>query len=57
MFVVEGVRIRGDSYRRVYSDYKIAKFEYEAIALVSNYTVLSDQCNGLYKELYLYIKQ
>lgn len=57
MFVAEGVKLRGDTFKRTYADYKIARFEYEALTLVSSYVVLSDQTNRRYKELYLYVKK
>lgn len=57
MYVVEGKKLKGNSFRWTYkdADINIAKFEYDVTQLVSSYVVLAEEKEGLYNQLDVYI--
>ena len=58
MFTITGKKLKGNEYKKTFTDseYKVAKFEYECLQLVSEYVVLGEVKNDRYKQLCLYYK-
>lgn len=56
MYVVQGQKLRGNSFKWYYEDLNIAKFEYDITKCVSSFIVLSKEDCGLYEQLDLYVR-
>jgi hypothetical protein len=51
MFVVEGQKLKGNSFKWTYTDEKVARFEYSISCCVCSYIVLAEESNGEYNQL------
>ena len=55
MFVVEGMKLKGNSFKWTYTNKDVAVFEYGITQCVSAYIVLAEEKEGLYNQLDIYI--
>jgi hypothetical protein len=57
MFVVEGQKLKGNSFKWTYKDVEenVARFEYSISQVVCSYIVLAEESEGLYNQLDIYI--
>ena len=56
MFVVEGQKLKGNSFKWTYTNEAVARFEYGISQIVCAYIVLAEELNGEYNQLDLYYK-
>lgn len=56
MYVIQGVKIKGNEFKWYYNDLNIARFEFDITKCVSQYMVLSKEDCGLYEQLDLYYR-
>ena len=57
MYTVEGMKLKGNSFKWTYTDINVAQFEYNVTQLVSLYVVLAEEKEGLYNQLDVYYKK
>lgn len=55
MFVVEGMKLKGNSFKWTYTNEAVARFEYGISQIVCAYIVLAEEKEGLYNQLDIYI--
>ena len=55
MFVVEGQKLRGNTFKWTYENKNVAMFEYDISKVVCSYIVLAEEKEGLYNQLDIYI--
>ena len=56
MYVVEGQKLKGNSFKWTYTDINVAQFEYNVTKIVSAYVVLAEENEGLYNQLDIYVR-
>ena len=56
MYVVQGQKLKGNSFKWYYEDLNIAKFEFLITKCVSSFIVISKENEGLYEQLDLYVR-
>lgn len=56
MYVVEGLKLRGNSFKWTYTNKNVAEFEFSISQAVCAYIVLAEEKEGLYNQLDIYIK-
>lgn len=56
VYVIQGVKIKGNEFKWYYNDLNIARFEFDITKCVSQYMVLSKEDCGLYEQLDLYYR-
>lgn len=57
MYTVEGMKLKGNTFKWTYTDINVAQFEYNVTQLVSLYVVLAEENEGLYNQLDVYYKK